>query len=128
MALRLDAILPSSLALQSAQITAQILHHESFLNATRVSIYVSMDKGEVQTEELCRKALESGKRLYVPRFASSSAANGKFETDMKMLRVRDWDDFQAMVMNRWGIREPDEVVDGRQREDGEQLGGGQKVA
>jgi 5-formyltetrahydrofolate cyclo-ligase len=122
MAIQLDALSPSSIALQSSQIASHILAHNAFKKADKISIYVSMEKGEVKTEELCRQTLALGKRLYVPKFASMAEkgmGTTTFERDMKMLRVKDWDDFEAMVMNKWGIREPEEIVANNKREDGE---------
>lgn len=122
MGARLDALSASSIALQSSQITSYVLDHPAFHQADKVSIYVSMERSEVRTEELCRQTLNLGKRLYVPKFATLAAASGsnaKFESDMRMLRVYDWKDYEAMVMNKWGIREPADVIDEGNREDGE---------
>jgi 5-formyltetrahydrofolate cyclo-ligase len=126
MAARLEALSSSSIASQSSQITSHTLKHPSFIKADKISIYVSMEKGEVKTEDLCKQTLALGKRLYVPKFATIAAAanDGKasrFESDMRMLRIYDWTDYEKMVMNKWGIKEPADVIDERYREDGEML-------
>lgn len=83
---------------------------------------------------------ETGKRLYVPLFASNSStkvpsskaaldptpANSDpsavtFSTDMRMMRLLSVKEYEGMPTNKWGIREPGEVYDegGHRREDGE---------
>lgn len=121
MAIQLNALNPTFIASQSSQITRLILEHPSYKAANNISIYVSMEKGEVRTEELCKETLLSGKKLYVPRFAASKTKSGneaKFDLDMRMLRVSSWKDFESMIMNKWGIREPEDMVDAAKREDG----------
>lgn len=76
---------------------------------------MNTDTSEVRTDDICRSVLLQQKELYVPRFATEAGVKGAFEDDMKMLRIRDWADFEMLVRNRWGIREPE--IDGRQ--DGE---------
>jgi 5-formyltetrahydrofolate cyclo-ligase len=123
MGARLDALSASSIALQSSQIASHTLKHPAFLKADKISIYVSMEKGEVKTEELCKQTLDLGKRLYVPKFATLAAKSGSkatFESDMRMLRIYDWKDYEAMVMNKWGIKEPADAIDEMNREDGEE--------
>lgn len=136
MATTLALIPPSALAAQSSQVTSRILASPTFHAAKRVCVYVNTDTSEVQTGEICKSILSSPhaqqegsssgggekKELYVPRFATKAGSEGKFELDMKMLRIRDWQDFQAMVRNRWGIREPE--IEGRQ--DGEKGGNTKK--
>jgi 5-formyltetrahydrofolate cyclo-ligase len=122
MAEALQRLTVEDTARQSSAVTEQILRQPWFESAHNVSVYVSMAKGEVQTKEICRSVLDRGKHLYVPRFAASpavtSSATTKFDSDMRMLRIRDWQDYEAMVMNRWGIREPDDLYQNEQRLDG----------
>ncbi|PWN35318.1 5-formyltetrahydrofolate cyclo-ligase [Meira miltonrushii] len=130
MAAHLATIPPTELVQQSTAVTQHVLNHPAYRDAKSVSIYVSMDQGEVRTEELCKQTLLLGKKLYVPRFAkvtpptqqvggstTEAAQKASFDSDMRMLRVNDWEDYEAMVMNRWGIREPDEHYREAQRED-----------
>ncbi|UZJ51744.1 hypothetical protein CBS101457_001064 [Exobasidium rhododendri] len=119
MATKLYSLSPASIAFQSSQIVPFIIGLPSFQKAESVSIYVNMNKGEVHTEELCRQTLALGKKLYVPRFASTKVDNNvaTFETEMRMLRVFDWADFEAMLTNKWGIREPEDMLGAHKRED-----------
>ena len=134
MAAQLAKISVTELIQQSNSVTQHVLNHPAYKDAESVSIYASMDHGEVRTEELCKQTLLLGKRLYVPRFAkrtpasvsvqqvggstTEAAQKASFDSDMRMLRVNDWEDYEAMIMNRWGIREPDEKYKQSQREDG----------
>ncbi|PWN94031.1 5-formyltetrahydrofolate cyclo-ligase [Acaromyces ingoldii] len=117
----LASVAPASLAAQSAQVAARILASPTYTRAQRVCVYVNTDTSEVRTDDICRSVLLQQKELYVPRFATEAGVKGAFENDMKMLRIRDWADFEIMVRNRWGIREPE--IDGRQDALDESTGG-----
>ena len=70
--------------LTAEKITAALVAHPAYCRASSVCIYVSMPTAEVATWDLCRDALRSGKRLYVPRFSEDGES---FSVDMVMLRV-----------------------------------------
>lgn len=74
-----------------------------------------MPTAEVATWDLCRDALRTGKRLYVPRFSEDG---GSFSEDMDMLRVRSEHELHTLIPNRWGIGEPPADADGAPRENG----------
>lgn len=137
MAQRLASLDRQEILSQSHAVTKQVLASPTYETAKSISIYVSMEQGEIDTDELCRAALKQGKRLYVPLFASTSkptpadpATSAKplpsapppgavtFATDMRMLRITDVRDYEGMKLNKWGIREPLETTEeGAARED-----------
>jgi len=49
-----------SLSLAASIVTQSILKSPIYANATSVSIYVSMESGEIDTDQLCRHALNQG--------------------------------------------------------------------
>lgn len=108
----------------------RVLAHPHFQRATAVSIYLSAPSAEVDTWALCRAALHSGKRLYVPRFSTLDAGADAREThsftEMLMLRVYDTHELEhALTVNKWGIAEPSLVrADGTLRENALDASGG----
>lgn len=69
--------------------------------AQSISCYVSTPSGEVQTDSLILRALDEGKRIYIPYCPIDD------KTKMLMLRLRDKRHFEGLKENRWGIRELD---------------------
>ncbi|PWN49577.1 5-formyltetrahydrofolate cyclo-ligase [Violaceomyces palustris] len=133
MAATLNSLPPQVALTQSSKVAEQILRSPSYAQSKSISVYVSMDVGEINTDQICRSILRDGKRLYVPLFASQektstavpAAATAQnlttrtiFATDMVMLRLVDLKDYDQMKVNRWGIREPTlEYESGELRED-----------
>ncbi|KAN0065218.1 hypothetical protein ACQY0O_001715 [Thecaphora frezii] len=112
--------------LQSLTVAQRILASPTYRHAKSISVYVNMEVGEVVTDDICRAILKDGKNLYVPLFASPAAtatakgptveaapvaAATMFAADMMMLRLRDVGEYEAMKLNRWGIREPELTYD-----------------
>lgn len=73
-----------------------------WINAKRVSLYLSMEK-EVHTNLLVENALSEGKECFIP-FCHAG--------HMKMLKLKDFEDLNTLPKNSWGIKEPKQV-DGR---------------
>ncbi|WFD20094.1 5-formyltetrahydrofolate cyclo-ligase [Malassezia caprae] len=96
---------------QSSAVTERVLSHSHFQRAATVSIYLSAPSAEIDTWALCRAALHSGKRLYVPRFSTLASGADAREThsftEMLMLRVYDTHELDhALTVNKWAIAEP----------------------
>ncbi|KAJ2313248.1 hypothetical protein IWW51_006139 [Coemansia sp. RSA 2702] len=85
------------LQIESQQTLAHITGHPAFQRAQHVSIYISMDAGELQTRELIELAQRQNKRVYVPRCDGAA---------MQMVELRGSVD--ELKVNKWGIREPRE--------------------
>ncbi|KAJ3905293.1 hypothetical protein F5879DRAFT_1009483 [Lentinula edodes] len=84
---------------QSRAVTAKVLLLPEFQNCTRVSCYISMPTGELQTSEILRSILEIGnKSLFVPKVTQTGA--------MEFLKVENQSDLDALPSGKWGIREP----------------------
>lgn len=83
---------------QSGKIQELIQALPQYQNAKRLSIYLSMPKGELRTDGLVRHALESGKKVFVPYISGS----GKSST-MDMLRLHSQEEFDGLERDSWGI-------------------------
>ncbi|KAJ2156148.1 hypothetical protein GGF46_005380 [Coemansia sp. RSA 552] len=87
----------SQLSLESSKVIEHVLALPAYTAAQHVSIYISMDRGELQTRPLIEHALGSGKTVYVPRCDGSS---------MDMVRLDGRQDLDNLPKNKWGIPEP----------------------
>ncbi|KAJ1901393.1 hypothetical protein LPJ66_000808 [Kickxella alabastrina] len=87
-----------SLQAQSHLVTRHLLQHPLYQRSQHISIYISTASSELQTTELLRHALSTGKAVYVPR------CHGPKQMDM--CRVQDLDDLAGLQVNQWGIAEP----------------------
>lgn len=106
---------------------AKLLSREEYRNAKRISVYLSMEGKEVQTEQIVRDALETGKKVFVPytyrtqdvnklvnqeheeKQESRTTADEKQHKPtsvMDMLALRDWEDYEGFVKDKWGIPTP----------------------
>ncbi|KAJ3805728.1 5-formyltetrahydrofolate cyclo-ligase [Lentinula aff. lateritia] len=89
---------------QSRAVTAKVLLLPEFQKCTRVSCYISMPTGELQTSEILRAILETGnKSLFVPKVNQDGA--------MEFLKVESQSDLDALPSGKWGIREPSYELD-----------------
>lgn len=76
-----------------------------------------MPGGEIQTDAIVRYALETGKQVFVPFLhkPATPVSNGPVQV-MDMVRLRDVQDYEALVRDKWGIPSIDpDSVDQRDR-------------
>ena len=90
---------------ESKRVTELLLSLPEYKEATSLCLYLSME-GEFQTRELVRDALLS-KTVFVPRVVDKE--------HMVMLQVFSVSDVENLAKSKWGIPEPDFVLDGRRR-------------
>lgn len=75
------------------------------MDASRISVFLSMPSAEVQTDGIVRHALESGKQVFVPYlhrspFTSNTELPARV---MDMVRLMDVQDYEALERDKWGI-------------------------
>jgi 5-formyltetrahydrofolate cyclo-ligase len=93
----------------------------AYVAARRVSIFLSMPHGEIQTDAIVRDALAAGKEVFVPYLhANPTSEPGLPSRVMDMVRLRDLADYESLKPDSWGIPSVDPAtVDTRQRVLGE---------
>ncbi|KAJ8082818.1 hypothetical protein PM082_008674 [Marasmius tenuissimus] len=94
---------------QSKLVTASVLALPIFQNSQRISCYLSMPSGEVDTSSIVSEILKSGKQLFVPRIDKTTA--GK----MDFVRVYNAADLSSSPAGLWGIKEPSHEYSGHPR-------------
>ncbi|KAG5922288.1 hypothetical protein E4U42_005527 [Claviceps africana] len=104
---RLSAVSPESITAQSRNIFESLKTFEPYARARRISIYLSMPSGEVQTDAIVRHALASGKQVFVPYLHKSppDPLNALKTADrvMNMVHLKDVQDYESLERDRWGI-------------------------
>ncbi|KAL8941628.1 MAG: hypothetical protein Q9216_002130 [Gyalolechia sp. 2 TL-2023] len=95
------------------QHSIQSQSHETLLSlpeyrsATKLSIYLSMPKGEVSTRSIVTDALRQGKEVYVPYTSTvEEPVSGASSTIMDMVGLLSQEDFETLESDPWGIPTP----------------------
>lgn len=75
-----------------------------YVEAQRVSVFLSMPFGEIQTDAIVRHALDSGKEVFVPYLHKNPVSSPTLPARaMDMVRLRDVNDYESLQPDRWGI-------------------------
>ncbi|KAB5523871.1 hypothetical protein GE09DRAFT_482609 [Coniochaeta sp. 2T2.1] len=89
---------------QSSTVFNVLRNFKPFVEARRVSIFLSMPTGEVQTDAIVRHAIDSGKEVFVPYLHRNPLPSPDLPARvMDMVRLRDLADYQSLKPDRWGI-------------------------
>lgn len=93
-----------------AQTVAQLLFSlPEYKAARRISVYLSMARGEISTASIVHSAIQQGKKVLVPyTYKLSSPAPGQPVSVMDMVSLHSWEDYESLKLNSWGIPTPSE--------------------
>jgi 5-formyltetrahydrofolate cyclo-ligase len=76
--------------------------------ARRISVYLSMPAGEINTSGIVRHALSQGKKVFIPyTYNLVSPAEGQPKSIMDMVELRSMLELDALKPDKWGIPTPD---------------------
>lgn len=106
----LRTLTASEIQQQSEQVLRRLLDAPFFQSSRSVSCYLSMPTGELDTSSLVTEIIRAGKTLFVPKI--DKTVDGR----MDFLKVHGEADLAAFPAGLWGIREPDYVWQGTQRQ------------
>lgn len=103
--------------------TGRVIHNnllafKPYVEAGRISVFLSMPSAEVQTDEIVRHALASGKHVFVPYLHKSPESSNPAlpARVMDMVRLNDVQDYESLKRDKWGIPSIDPAtVHDRQR-------------
>ncbi|TLD26501.1 hypothetical protein PspLS_04680, partial [Pyricularia sp. CBS 133598] len=114
---RLAAVNRDNALAQSKTIMGSLLTWAPYMNAKRISVFLSMPSGEVQTDAIVRHALSTGKHVYIPYLHKSPLDTPDTPSRvMDMVRLRDLGDYESLKPDKWGIPSVDpSTVHERQR-------------
>ncbi|KAK1850521.1 5-formyltetrahydrofolate cyclo-ligase [Colletotrichum chrysophilum] len=118
---RLAGVAHESINIQSRTVCETLKTFKPYVEAQRVSVFLSMSSGEIQTDDIVRHALSSGKQVYVPYLHKSPFPSEETPPRvMDMVRLRDLQDYESLQPDKWGIPSIDPAtIDQRQRVLGE---------
>lgn len=77
-----------------------------YVNARRISVFLSMPSGEISTTGIVRDALAQGKTVFIPyihRLETSSVPQLNKVSVMDMLQLESMEDFDSLQPDKWGI-------------------------
>lgn len=113
----MTAVLPSLHALIvraveiAEEVQAKLLTLPEYKRANRISIYLSMPKGEILTQAIVLDALREGKRVFVPYiFETASINTHESKSVMTMVSIQSKEDYDSLRPDAWGIPTPDEIT------------------
>lgn len=87
---------------KAKEVTSQVCKLPAFEHARRISIYLSMPKGEISTTDIVKQALEQGKKVFVPHIQKSQESTSSEKT-MEMLALSSLEDLESLEHDSWGI-------------------------
>lgn len=96
---QLSQMAPIDRANQSEQIVRRILSSRAFASTRRMSVYLSTPE-ELCTDRIVEAGLAAGKAIFVPQYGKH------LKHGMEMLRLHSLEDFRALPLTRWNIRQP----------------------
>lgn len=101
----LSASLPNSNKIYIGRQIYEVLQNfKPYRDANRISIYLSMPAAEIQTDAIVRHALAAGKQVFVPYLHKSPLEiPGTPARVMDMVRLEDVQDYESLMLDRWGI-------------------------
>ncbi|EFW15205.1 hypothetical protein D8B26_004465 [Coccidioides posadasii str. Silveira] len=89
---------------QSSTITNALLSLPEYQAAKRLSVYLAMPSGEVQTADIVRDAFSQGKQVYVPYiYQLDPVSTQGRKSVMEMLALRSIEDYESLQPDKWGI-------------------------
>jgi len=83
---------------ESFSITKKLLSLKVYQQSSRISVYLSMPS-EVNTADILKHIFDNDKKCYVPLYTKE---------DMKMVHLRDINDYNSLPLTAWNIKQPNE--------------------
>lgn len=92
-------------------VQAKLLTLPEYKQANRLSIFLSMPKGEIFTRAIVLDALREGKRVFVPYInATTSSPTHESKPVMTMVSIESKEDYESLCPDAWGIPTPGEAT------------------
>jgi len=95
-----------SIVVQSVNASKTILSLPEYQNAKRISVYLSMPAGEINTAQIVHDALMNGKKVFVPYTHKQLSKQAQLVSVMDMLSLHSVADYESFKPDKWGIPTP----------------------
>ncbi|KAI9720187.1 MAG: hypothetical protein M1812_003005 [Candelaria pacifica] len=101
---------------QTSNVAKALLSTPEYEAARRLSIYLSMPRGEISTNAIVRDALSQHKKVFVPYTRRvPDATAGQPGSVMDMVSLQSIEDYESLQPDSWGIPTPSkESLEGRE--------------
>lgn len=76
---------------------------KEYQQASRISVYLSIEGKEIQTGSIIEDALAQQKRVFVPYVHSAQKPEGSETSVMEMLALKSTGDLHSFESDKWGI-------------------------
>ncbi|KAF2999780.1 hypothetical protein E8E13_005608 [Curvularia kusanoi] len=97
----------ASAATQTTHATNALLAMPEYKAAGRISVYLSMPTGEINTSNIVRDALDQGKKVFIPyTYNLDEPIGGQPKSIMDMVELSSMQDFESLKADKWGIPTP----------------------
>ncbi|KAI9266659.1 5-formyltetrahydrofolate cyclo-ligase [Phascolomyces articulosus] len=93
----LGAVSQSTITSESEKVIQKLFNLEAYRASRNVSVYINLPSGEIETRAIIHHILHSDKSCYVPRWTKDT---------MEMVKIKSWDEYLALPVNKWNIPEP----------------------
>ncbi|CAI4210610.1 unnamed protein product [Parascedosporium putredinis] len=103
---KLATLSSDSIATQSRVLFESLQSFQPYKEAKRISVYLSMPGGEIQTDAIVRHALQNGKQVFVPYLhkAQPDPQNPHLPARvMDMVQLSGLADYESLKPDKWGI-------------------------
>jgi 5-formyltetrahydrofolate cyclo-ligase len=98
---------PVPLTVAATHATNTLLAMPEYKAARRISVYLSMPTGEINTSNIVRDALEQGKKVFIPyTYNLDNPVDGQPKSIMDMVELSSMKDFESLEADKWGIPTP----------------------
>ncbi|KAL8858515.1 MAG: hypothetical protein Q9178_005013 [Gyalolechia marmorata] len=106
---KLSHLSEQSIQAQSHAAKEALVSLPEYQAARRISVYLSMPKGELSTRSIVTEALRDGKEVYVPYIFNFTPPTTESPTSvMDMVALHSQEDFEGLHQDSWGIPTPSE--------------------
>ncbi|KAK6337723.1 hypothetical protein TWF696_001204 [Orbilia brochopaga] len=107
---KLDTVDPRSVQEQSRIVFKLLSQLPQYQQARRISVYLSMPTGEIDTVPIVEDAFKQGKQVFIPFTHKAVPATSSDEEPkpsiMDMVSLHSLEDYQGLKRNSWGIPTP----------------------
>lgn len=99
-----DPLESQCLIVAGSAVFKQVTQLQSYRDAKRIGIYLSMPSAEIQTDAIVRDALQSGKKVFVPYlYKHPNPPTDTPKSIMDMVDLRSLSDYTSLERDSWGI-------------------------
>lgn len=83
--------------------TTALIQRPEYQNATRLSVFLSIEGKEISTSVIVKDALSRGKEVFIPYLHRVQRGGQTTGSVMDMLALKSFGDYESLEKDKWGI-------------------------